>query len=40
MAEWFENESFWIEMYPFMFSDERFHVADEESTSESWVRRS
>jgi SAM-dependent methyltransferase len=30
MAEWFENESFWIEMYPFMFSDERFHVAEEQ----------
>ena len=29
MGEWFENESFWIEMYPFMFPEERFHLADE-----------
>jgi SAM-dependent methyltransferase len=29
MAEWFENELFWSEMYPFMFPEERFHLAEE-----------
>jgi len=29
MGEWFENESFWMEMYPFMFPEERFHLAEE-----------
>jgi len=30
MAEWFEDESFWIEMYPFMFPEERFITAEEQ----------
>jgi SAM-dependent methyltransferase len=30
MAEWFENELFWSEMYPFMFPEERFHLAEEQ----------
>jgi SAM-dependent methyltransferase len=30
MTEWFEDESFWIELYPFMFPDERFEGAGEE----------
>ena len=30
MGEWFEDESFWSEMYPFMFPEERFHLADEQ----------
>ena len=25
--EWFENESFWIEMYPYLFSEKRFAEA-------------
>src|SRR5215510_12663636 len=28
MGEWFEDESFWREMYPFIFSDERFRLAE------------
>lgn len=27
MAEWFEDESFWAELYGFMFSDQRFREA-------------
>lgn len=30
MAEWFEDESFWIETYPFMFPEDRFDAADEQ----------
>ena len=30
MDEWFEDESFWIELYPILFSDERFDLADEQ----------
>jgi SAM-dependent methyltransferase len=30
MGEWFEDESFWIEMYTFMFPEERFHLAEEQ----------
>jgi SAM-dependent methyltransferase len=30
MGEWFEDESFWSEMYPFMFPEERFHLAEEQ----------
>jgi SAM-dependent methyltransferase len=30
MGEWFEEESFWSEMYPYMFPEERFHLADEQ----------
>jgi len=28
--EWFEDEAFWVEMYPFMFSKRRFTDASEE----------
>jgi hypothetical protein len=28
--EWFENEDFWREFYPFMFSDERFAATPDE----------
>jgi len=28
--EWFDNESFWRDMYPFMFPEERFAKTDEE----------
>ena len=31
--EWFENEEFWRDLYPFMFSEERFAAAREEVTS-------
>jgi SAM-dependent methyltransferase len=30
MGAWFEDESFWSEMYPFMFPEERFHLAEEQ----------
>jgi SAM-dependent methyltransferase len=30
MNEWFEDESFWIETYPTLFTDERFESAEEE----------
>ncbi len=30
MAEWFEDESFWIENYPYMFDEERFAAAAEQ----------
>ncbi len=30
MREWFENESFWREMYPYMFDENRFAQADEQ----------
>jgi ubiquinone/menaquinone biosynthesis C-methylase UbiE len=30
MREWFEDESFWREMYPHMFDEQRFATADKE----------
>jgi SAM-dependent methyltransferase len=30
MGAWFEDESFWSELYPFMFPEERFHLAEEQ----------
>jgi SAM-dependent methyltransferase len=30
MSEWFNDESFWSEMYPFMFPEERFHLAEDQ----------
>ena len=30
MGEWFEDESFWEELYPIMFSDEKFDLAEEQ----------
>jgi SAM-dependent methyltransferase len=30
MREWFENEAFWREMYPYMFDAQQFAKADEE----------
>ncbi|MCI0487734.1 MAG: class I SAM-dependent methyltransferase [Blastocatellia bacterium] len=30
MDEWYEDESFWIELYPILFSDERFDLAEEQ----------
>lgn len=30
MPEWFEDESFWIDLYPFMFSEGRFAAAEDE----------
>lgn len=30
MAEWFEDGSFWIAMYPYMFRSERFELAKEQ----------
>ena len=30
MSEWFENEDFWTEMYPYMFPEERLESAEEE----------
>ena len=30
MAAWFEDEQFWEKLYPFMFPDEKFQIADEQ----------
>jgi SAM-dependent methyltransferase len=30
MPQWFEDESFWEKLYPFLFPDERFEIADEQ----------
>ena len=30
MGAWFEDESFWSEMYPFMFPEERFLLAEDQ----------
>ena len=30
MSEWFENEDFWTEIYPYMFPEERFQSAEKE----------
>lgn len=30
MHEWFENEGFWREMYPYMFDEQGFAAADEQ----------
>ncbi len=30
MSEWFENEDFWTEIYPYMFPAKRFESAEEE----------
>jgi len=30
MKEWFENELFWRELYPYMFDEQRFATADEQ----------
>ena len=30
MPEWFEDESLWVETYPFTFSEQRFTMAEEE----------
>ena len=30
MGAWFEDESFWSEMYPFMLPDERFRLAEDQ----------
>ena len=33
MSEWFEDESFWDGLYPFMFPEEKFDIAEEEVNS-------
>lgn len=30
MAEWFQDEFFWIDTYPFLFPDQRFEAAEEQ----------
>ena len=30
MSEWFEDEAFWDGLYPFMFADRKFEVADDQ----------
>ena len=30
--QWFENDDFWREFYPFMFSDERFAATPDEKS--------
>ncbi|MBW2092864.1 MAG: class I SAM-dependent methyltransferase [Deltaproteobacteria bacterium] len=32
MPEWFENDSFWRELFPYLFPKERFDAAEEEMT--------
>ena len=31
MSEWFEDESFWNGLYPFMFSERKFDIAEDEA---------
>jgi SAM-dependent methyltransferase len=31
MAEWFEDESLWTELYPVMFAEERFRLGEEQA---------
>ena len=33
MAEWYEDETFWSKLYPFLFSEEKFAAAGEEVNS-------
>ena len=30
MSEWFKDESFWNGLYPFMFSERKFEMAEDE----------
>ena len=30
MATWYDDESFWEKLFPFMFPDERFAIAEEQ----------
>ena len=30
MPQWFEDENFWEKLYPFMFPDEKFDIAEEQ----------
>jgi SAM-dependent methyltransferase len=30
MAEWFESERFWVDLYPFLFPEQKFQTAGEE----------
>ncbi len=32
MPEWFEDESFWKDLYPFTFSEERLGLGEAEAT--------
>ena len=31
MPEWFRDENFWEKFYPFMFTDEKFEIAEEQT---------
>ena len=33
MSKWFEDESFWHELYPFMFPERKFDIAEDEVSS-------
>ena len=33
MSEWFEDEAFWDKLYPFMFPEQKFAIADDQVTS-------
>ena len=33
MAKWFEDETFWEELFPFMFAERKFEVAEDEVSS-------
>ena len=30
MSEWFENDEFWTQMYPYMFPENKFEIAEEQ----------
>lgn len=34
--EWFDDDSFWRDLYPFMFRDKRFADAAEQVNGEFW----
>ena len=38
MSEWFEDESFWNGLYPFMFSERKFDIAEDEARAFSTLQ--
>ena len=33
MTEWFEDETFWVKLYPFIFPEQKFAIADDQVAS-------
>ena len=33
MSEWFEDETFWGKLYPFMFPERKFEIAEHDACS-------